>query len=49
VRLPDIMEAVEVMDVKVLIAVIDRIIAHHIIINARTTIIIKSYLMNGRD
>jgi hypothetical protein len=49
VRLPDIMEAVEVMDVKVLIAVIDLIIARHITINARTTIISKSYLLEYRE
>jgi hypothetical protein len=44
VHLPDIMEVVEVMDVKTLIVVIIHIIVRHIIISARTTIIIKSYL-----
>jgi hypothetical protein len=45
VHLPDIMEVVEVMDVKALIVVISHIIVRRIIISARTTIIIKSYLL----
>ena len=39
------MEVVEVMDVKALIVVISHIIVRRIIISARTTIIIKSYLL----